>query len=148
MRRKHTPPRSYKGPRPVSAELDPAVVSERAAAAARGLVLAGVSVEAIAHAVAQVEQLALAERPFAETQARLLAFCQHPMHQRTPRLARLLKACAAGASGPGQLAAQLKFLRRIRMLAGFAVALDLATGLEKDEAKRRQRQDSVRRWKP
>ena len=122
------------------AGLDPAVISERAAAAARGLLLGGVTPEAIAQAVAELEALGPHPDP-----ASLAAWgaCPRPL-----RLQRLVAACAAAGKRPDTLRLQLQFLRRIRMLAAFTVALTMASGLDRERARRQTRARFLREQEP
>lgn len=140
------PPRANKtgAARPVSAQLDPAVVSERAASAARALAAGGVPPDVIGRAARELGAIASTPAPWPEIRQRVLVWAVRPEHQRMPRLARLLAAIGNASRRREDLEAQLTFLKRIHVLSMFGMVLASATLLEKERTARRARARSIR----
>jgi hypothetical protein len=140
------PPRARKpgGARPVSADVDPAVLSERAALVSRGLLAARTPLAAISKAAQELDAIERTSQSWPEVRVRLTAWAGQEDSIRRPRLARLLSACAAAARRPEDLRAQVKFLRRISVISAFSAALGVGTALEKERAARQCRAKAIR----
>jgi hypothetical protein len=140
------PPRARKpgGSRPISTDVDPAVLAERAAMVSRGLLAARTPLAAIAGAAKELEVIEQTSQTWPEVRQRLTLWSTQPELIRRPRLARLLAACAAAARRPEDLRAQVKFLRRISVIAAFSAALGVATALEKERGARQARARAIR----
>lgn len=137
-------PRARKASGAVPADVDPGVLNERAASTSRALLIAGVPLEAMQRAATELETLARLEGEGHELKPRLTTWSARPDWQRWPRLARLLAASAAAVRKPEDLKTQVRFIKRVAMLAGFGVALGMGDALERERSARSGRGRSIR----